>query len=114
MKNYLIVSRVEIAIIVLRCRCQRHPLEKPRSTLLGGVFRWWQRRQESRRQAFAPHPNQAQRGRLSGRPAGYEILICFERESVVKYNHDAAGHGVMNTPDPVRWAPSDGVSFVPV
>jgi hypothetical protein len=29
---------------------------------------------------------------------GYEIFICFKRESVIKYNHDAAGHGVMSTP----------------
>lgn len=36
----------------------------------------------------------------AGRPHGYEILICFDRESVLKSMRDAAGHGVMNTPDP--------------
>jgi hypothetical protein len=45
----------------------------------------------------------------TGWPASYEILICFDRKSVLKFDRDAAGHGVMNTPNLAGRSPSGGV-----
>ena len=33
-------------------------------------------------------------------PPGYEILICFDRGSVLKFQRDVAGHGVVDTRTP--------------
>jgi hypothetical protein len=69
----------------VRCRCHhRYPLEEPRPTPIGRGF--------SLATASTSVP--------AGWPAGYAILICFDRKSVHKFDRDAAGHGVRNTPNP--------------